>query len=109
MQDLDNIINKTVDPDEPCVEGGLSHCSKCSEPLCLRKQTINLALNHVEEMFCLTCLGEHYGRKPEDVLLSVKPYIQSRPCFDKEWMRYRDESACPQPKTCFLASCFAED
>lgn len=91
-----------------CIEGGQSHCSECQQPLCLRKQVINLALGHVEAMFCLSCLGKGSEREPLDVLSGVKSYVLSRPCFKKEWVKYPDRSYCPQPESCLPEACFED-
>lgn len=92
-----------------CIEGGQPNCAQCRAPLCIRKQVVNLALGNVDSMFCLTCLGKDSERSAEDVLINIKGYVLSRPCFKKEWIKYPDVSACPQPVSCFAEACFADD
>ncbi len=92
-----------------CIEGGQSHCSQCQQPLCVRKQVINLALGNVDAMFCLDCLGKDSDREPLEVLTGVKSYVLSRPCFKKEWVKYPDRTHCPQPQSCFSEACFEDD
>lgn len=88
------------------VDGALRNCSQCNASLCLRKQVINLALDNVDEMFCLRCLAEDSDRSPREVLTSVKGYIRQRDCFAKEWKRYETSLFCPDPDNCFPKDCF---
>jgi hypothetical protein len=93
----------------PVIEGGQSHCCDCKSPLCLRKQVINLALGHVDDMYCLNCLGKNSEREPQEVLGGIKDYILSRACFKKEWVKYPNASHCPEPETCFPTICFEDE
>ncbi len=93
-------------PDER-IDGMPVVCFDCGAPLCLRKQVLNLALGHVEGMWCLVCLGRLAEKSGEAVLSGLAPYIRSRDCFAKEWRRYPDVGFCPDPGGCFPATCFA--
>jgi hypothetical protein len=83
-------------------------CSECGKPICLRKQVINLVLGNTDEMFCLICLGAKDGQEPQEVLLTAKAYIKGRDCFNKVWIKYRNDSYCPDPHGCFPAACFTD-
>jgi hypothetical protein len=92
----------------PLVEGAPSSCSKCGQPLCVRKQVLNLVLGNTEDMLCLRCLAADCESKEVDVLNQSIGYIMQRECFRKEWQRYPDRSACPDPEGCFPDCCFAQ-
>jgi len=92
-----------------CIKGAQTHCDDCSGRLCIRQQTINLALGHIDEMFCLRCLGKSYKRDPAEILDGVKTYILTRPCFKNEWVKCRDESDCAAPESCYPGVCIQEE
>jgi hypothetical protein len=84
------------------------NCSGCNSPLCLRKRVVNLALDNIEEMYCLDCLGKINDRSPLDILLATRTYVLQRECFRKEWLKYENKAFCPEPMKCFIDRCFAE-
>ncbi len=84
----------------------IDNCHNCSEKLCLRERTINLAMGNTDIMYCLVCLGLRESKAPEEILAKIKKYILARECFRKEWVKYQDASDCPKPKTCYPQICF---
>lgn len=85
-----------------------SLCARCAAALCLRKQVINLALGLADEMLCLDCLGADSQTSAESVLNRMIPYIMARECFSKQWNRYGDAGACPDPEGCHRKTCFMQ-
>lgn len=77
-----------------------SHCSVCAAEICMRQQLINLAIGHTGAMYCLPCLGKRENVRAEHLLAKIKNYILSRQCFQKEWVKYKDISSCPDPVNC---------
>ena len=75
-------------------------CHSCAKELCVREKVINMAMGRVEVMYCLACLGKREDVQPEQLLAKIKNYILSRQCFQKEWVKYKDLSFCPDPKHC---------
>lgn len=94
-------------PEHPLVEGAPRVCHRCSAPLCLRKQVLNLALGQTDGMLCLTCLAADNDQKVEDVLSGLQDYVQSRDCFAKQWKRYLSVEYCPDQAGCIPSTCFA--
>jgi hypothetical protein len=90
------------------LENAPGFCCTCGQPLCLRKQVINMALGNTDEMFCLVCLGRIDGREPKDVLVVAKDYIRGRPCFNKQWSKYENGDYCPDRLGCFFKECFGD-
>lgn len=82
------------------------NCVNCSEKLCLRQKTINLAVGNTDIMYCLNCLAKKENKPAEEILAKIKKYILARECFRKEWIKYKDVSFCPKPDTCFPDTCF---
>jgi hypothetical protein len=66
-----------------------------------------MALGNTDKIYCLPCLALRLDSKSEIILESMKDYINSRECFNKEWTKYKEESDCPEPKSCFPSQCFA--
>lgn len=83
-----------------------STCCTCGKPVCLRQQLMGMSLGYIDRSYCLACIAQETQRTPEDVLEAVIPYIRNRDCFSKPWFRYKDESYCPYPETCFPKECF---
>lgn len=77
-------------------------CDRCGSPFCERVQIMNLALDHVEEMYCLNCLAEDQGISPQELAASLKDYIHTRECFQTPWKKF-NVSNCPklEEQTCF--------
>ena len=94
------------DCDGPLVSGAALTCAGCGARLCLRKQVVNLALGHVDRMWCLSCLSLQSGQSPAEILSGLKAYIQGRDCFRKEWVRYETTDDCPDPHRCLPDICF---
>ena len=90
----------------PLVPGAALVCAGCGARLCLRKQVVNLALGHVDRMWCLTCLSLESGQSPAEILSGLKAYIQGRDCFRKEWVRYESVEYCPDRQGCLPGICF---
>lgn len=90
----------------PLVEGAPLVCSQCGLPLCLRKQVINLALGNTEQMLCLVCWQKEGQRSPAEIIADLIPYVESRACFHKQWVRYISVEFCPDRKGCFPDVCF---
>jgi hypothetical protein len=81
-------------------------CQGCGQSLCLRKSVINLALGNDEVMLCLICLAQQNQSSPPEVLDGIRDYILGRECFRKEWVKYPNRAACPDPKGCIPDVCF---
>lgn len=94
--------------DELIVEKAPLHCAQCGARLCLRKQVINLSLGNAEEMLCLVCLSNNNSKAPQEVLSQMRAYVVGRQCFRNQWLKYRNESYCPEPDNCFPDICFEE-
>jgi hypothetical protein len=89
------------------IEGLESICFACAGNLCLREQILNLALGEEENLLCLFCLAQENGCEPEELLLRLKTYIESRDCFNKQWQKYVSSAACPRPLKCLPLACFS--
>ncbi len=89
-------------------EEELTDCSDCSEKLCLRERTINLAIGNTDMMYCLKCLSKRENKEAEEILVRIKKYVFARECFRKEWIKYKNISYCPKAGTCFPNTCFAK-
>jgi len=70
---------------------------------------MSLALGYVEEQFCLNCLSGMHSQNMESMFDFVYGYVQSRDCFKKEWVKMKDRSECPLPKSCVIGKCFKEE
>jgi hypothetical protein len=92
----------------PLIEGAPTTCCHCGAKLCVRKQVVNLALGNPDEMQCLQCLANESETGEAEVLTSARGYVMSRECFRKEWNKYPDRKACPDPKGCIPGVCFNE-
>jgi hypothetical protein len=72
------------------------YCDRCDTPFCERVQIMNLALDYVEEMVCLTCLATDQGTSEAALAASLKTYIDSRECFQTPWNNAREKAlTCP--------------
>lgn len=67
-----------------------------------------MALGNSEIMYCLGCIAGMNNQEPKQVLVTTKEYIASRQCFAKEWHKYKSQSDCPEPNTCFIGECFGD-
>jgi len=76
-------------------------CTQCDAPFCERVHLMNLALDYLEDEYCLDCLSGLQGCTVPDLADSVTAYIHTRDCFLNPWKMF-DASACPRRdlKTC---------
>lgn len=72
-------------------------CDRCGAPLCERVQVMNLALNYVEELFCLACLAAEQ-EMPENALADfAREYVYARECFKTPWDQFAARARdCPR-------------
>jgi len=89
------------------IEGLETICARCRRELCLRQQVLNLALGAEQDLLCLTCLAQDNGNSREQMLANLGPYVISRECFAREWKKYGDRGACPDPVGCLPENCFS--
>lgn len=77
-------------------------CDDCGTPFCERILVMNLAMDLVEDAYCLTCLAQREGTEPEAFFEWVRGYIESRNCFKTPWDSF-DAAPCPRiaDKSCF--------
>lgn len=77
-------------------------CDRCARPYCERISIMNLALDLVEEAYCLECLAEDQGLNAEAFYTWILDYVESRECFQTPWHNYAYQ-ACPRitDKSCF--------
>lgn len=78
------------------------YCDRCDRPFCERIHVMNLALNHIDEEYCLECLADDTAQSPEDFYTWILEYVQERECFLTPWTNF-SVAACPRitDKTCF--------
>lgn len=69
-------------------------CDRCGAPFCERVQIMNLALDYVEEQFCLDCLAAEQGMVPAELAAFAKDYVHARECFKTPWEKF-NAAACP--------------
>lgn len=77
-------------------------CDQCGTPFCERIHVMNMALDRIEEEFCLTCLAQHENLSPEDFYHWIVDYVMARDCFQSPWEKF-NANPCPRivDKTCF--------
>ena len=75
-------------------------CRRCTVELCSREKIINLAAGQIEIMYCLVCLGKRDGVPAKQFLGKMRKYILARQCFQKEWLKYKDQSICINRQNC---------
>jgi len=92
-------------------EAQFCHTQACTQIVCTRQEVINLALGFTEDFRCIHCLAKDLEASGDTValLLRMKDYVNSRPCFAKEWQKYSTKKDCPSPDTCYPAPCFATE
>lgn len=57
---------------------------------------MNLALDYVEEMYCLTCLAAEQGMTEADLAAFAKDYVYARECFKTPWDNFGPRAVkCP--------------
>lgn len=84
-------------------------CPKCSQDVCRRAYTINLALGYVEEQFCLNCLSKMHNQDMDSMFDFIFGYIESRDCFKNEWIKMKAKTECPLPNSCVINKCFVNN
>jgi len=72
-------------------------CDLCGNPLCERVQIMNLSLDYIEELYCLSCLSQQQGLNEAEMAETAKEYVQGRDCFKTPWDNFG-----PQARTCPL-------
>ena len=81
------------------------NCDRCGAPVCERVQIMNLALDNVDELFCLVCLAEEQEMGPVELAEFAKAYVYSRECFKTPWDAFKAKS-CPRLST---GECYCQD
>jgi len=80
-------------------------CDRCGAPFCERVQLMNLALDYVDEQFCLACLAAGQDMNETAMADFARDYIDSRECFKTPWEKF-DATGCPKLAT---HSCHCQD
>jgi hypothetical protein len=80
-------------------------CDQCGAPVCERVQLMNLALDYVEDLYCLQCLANEQGMPQPELAEFAKDYVQSRECFKTPWDKF-NASTCPKLP---LGQCYCQD
>ena len=70
-------------------------CDRCGAAVCERVQIMNLALNYVEDLYCLACLAEEQGMSQPELAEFAKEYVHSRECFNTPWDAF-NAKPCPR-------------
>jgi hypothetical protein len=70
-------------------------CDQCGAPVCERVQLMNLALDYVEDLYCLQCLATEQGMEQPELAEFAKDYVYSRECFKTPWDKF-NAKACPR-------------
>lgn len=80
-------------------------CDQCGAAVCERVQLMNLALDYVEDLYCLPCLASLQDMEPPELAEFAKDYIESRDCFKTPWRKF-DAAPCPRLEN---GQCFCQD
>lgn len=80
-------------------------CDRCGAMFCERVQIMNLALDYVEEQYCLDCLAKEQDMEPPALAAFARDYVYARECFKTPWDKI-NARACPRIE---LAQCFCQD
>lgn len=68
---------------------------------------MNLALDYVDEMYCLSCLSAEQGMSEPELADFAKDYVHSRECFKTPWDNFKNKAIqCPKIAT---HQCFCQD
>jgi hypothetical protein len=70
------------------------HCALCDAYFCERVHLMNLALENLEDEYCLVCLAKEQEMSLKDVSAFVYGYVESRECFKTPWDKF-EASKCP--------------
>lgn len=74
------------------------YCAKCDAPFCERVSIMNLALNYVEDGFCLSCLAADHQMSEAELSVFVRDYVEARECFKTPWDNF-NATGCPRLET----------
>lgn len=69
-------------------------CDECGSQFCERVNLMNLALDQIDEAYCINCLAKDNDLTVEKMADFAWGYIEQRDCFKDPWMKF-DASACP--------------
>ena len=63
---------------------------------------MNLALDNVDEAYCMECLAESEGITPETFYDWILEYVMARACFQTPWDNFK-YTPCPRitDESCF--------
>jgi|SRR6478609_7741519 len=82
-------------------------CDLCGAPLCERVQIMNLSLDYVDDLYCLSCLAKQQGLSDAELAETAKEYVQGRECFKTPWDKFASQAqVCPLLK---YQSCPCQD
>ncbi|MBX2861048.1 MAG: hypothetical protein KTR14_07425 [Vampirovibrio sp.] len=73
-------------------------CDACGKPYCERINIMNLALDFVEDQYCLDCLAKEYEKSEKEMATFVWGYVSARECFLTPWNKF-EPSSCPKLET----------
>lgn len=73
-------------------------CDRCGGPFCERVHVMNMALNYIDEEYCLACLSKELGKTEPELADFAWLYVQARDCFKDPWTKF-DATACPRIET----------
>lgn len=80
-------------------------CDRCGAPVCERVQVMNLALDYVDELFCMDCLAAEQDMEPAALAEFAKEYVYARECFKTPWDNF-NAKICPKIEQ---QQCFCQD
>ena len=82
-------------------------CDQCGAPVCERVQIMNLSLDYVDTLFCLSCLAGEQGLSVAEMAATAQEYVQGRECFKTPW-----DAFAVQARQCPLLpqnACYCQD
>ena len=81
------------------------HCDACGTPFCERIHVMNLALDNLDDEYCLECLAKGERVLPEAFYHWIVEYINARDCFKTPWDEF-NAAPCARivDKTCFCSA-----
>ena len=80
-------------------------CDRCGGPVCERQQIMNLALDNVDDLYCLGCLAEEQAMTQPELAEFARDYVCSRECFKTPWDAF-NAKPCPKLST---QECYCQD
>ena len=60
-------------------------CDRCGTPLCERVQIMNLSLDYVDDLYCLSCLAAEQGLSEAEMAETAREFVYGRECFKTPW------------------------